>query len=68
MVGKVIGGHWGLVPSLQKQAIENKIIAYNLPQGIISHHVQGYGRKETAYHQHGRDLAPMSTHETEAAR
>jgi propionate CoA-transferase len=36
MVGKVIGGHWGLVPNLQKQAIENKIIAYNLPQGIIS--------------------------------
>ncbi len=36
MVAKVIGGHWGLVPNLQKQAIENKIIAYNLPQGIIS--------------------------------
>ncbi len=37
LLKRVIAGHYGLVPKIEKLALDDKIEAYNLPEGAITH-------------------------------
>jgi propionate CoA-transferase len=37
LIGRVIGGHWGLVPKIGQLVLEDHAQGYNFPLGVIAH-------------------------------
>jgi len=37
LLSRTIGGHYGLMPRVERMAVENRIAAYNFPEGVITH-------------------------------
>lgn len=44
LLARVIAGHYGLVPKIAKLAVDEKIEAYNFPEGALVHMYRNIGR------------------------
>ena len=43
LVKRVIGGYFGLTPAIEKLIVDNRIQAYNLPEGVLTHMYRNIG-------------------------
>jgi len=43
LVRRVIGGYFGLSPAIEKLIVDNRIQAYNLPEGVLTHMYRDIG-------------------------
>ncbi len=43
LVKRVIGGYFGLSPAIEKLIVDNRIQAYNLPEGVLTHMYRNIG-------------------------
>ena len=46
LVRRVIGGYFGLTPKLEQLIVDNRIEAYNLPEGVLTHMYRDIGARK----------------------